>query len=438
MFRVVSKYFFVSILAIVFFVSCGKDSDGKNADGSNFVSAEVLENVDAVKSLVYVKKIDSNATSAFAYRVVKIIYNTKDEKDEDVQASGVIAFPIITPALHSTGFSISTILDNHGTIFLNSQAPSNEIIIGSFSKYLSVFMTGLAGFATVMPDYIGYGISNDKPHPYMLKKSSARASIDMLKASMKYMTDNNIPTNNEVYISGYSQGGYVTIATAEELEKNHSLEFELKGVAPMGGTYDIESLGKIQLDPAHTLQVPAFLAYVASSYSIRYNINLDTILNKNINKETFHTLFNGSYSGIQIHSGLGLVTNTDPSTPLGKGFKEYKATKLLSLSFINDYLSNENDPERKRFKENSVYDWTPKSKMNIIHCEEDELIPSSQATILYDKFKENIGSEETLTKTLIPTSMINHNGLSIHGYCAPTAYKIGIDWFSKIRSGEIK
>ncbi|MDQ7066774.1 MAG: lipase family protein [Sulfurimonas sp.] len=73
-------------------------------------------------------------------------------------------------------------------------------------------MTGLAGFASINPDYIGYGASNSVAHPYMLKKASARSSVDMIKASMKYMQDNGIAINHQLYISGYSQGGYTAMA----------------------------------------------------------------------------------------------------------------------------------------------------------------------------------------------------------------------------------
>jgi len=29
---------------------------------------------------------------------------------------------------------------------------------------------------------------------------------------------------------------------------------------------------------------------------------------------------------------------------------------------------------RVKFRENSVYNWTPKTKINMIHCREDEII----------------------------------------------------------------
>ena len=37
-----------------------------------------------------------------------------------------------------------------------------------------------------MPDYLGYGVSSNLPHPYEHGKSLATASYDMLKACLLY------------------------------------------------------------------------------------------------------------------------------------------------------------------------------------------------------------------------------------------------------------
>jgi len=447
-----NKYQIILLTLIVsIFTACGPSNTDGNTVGTNLIDEGTtqLGDVNASTSLSYVKNfgIDVNATSAFAYKIIKIKYNTKDEQDNDVIASGVLVYPNITQEFlnyykNTTGkdFSISLIVENHGTIFTNSEAPSNEITIPTKSTQItSVLMTAKAGFAVAMPDYLGYGDSNDKSHPYILKKSSARVSIDMLRASSRYMIDNNILFNGQVYISGYSEGGYVAMAMAEELEKNYADDFKVKGVAPMAGPYDVKALGNIEINATHTMQYPAFLGYLASSYSINYDdINLNTILNTDINRTTYNMLFNGSYSNVQIHGALAMVTDTNASTPLGKGFKEYNASKLFDTTFISDYQANLNDPLKNKFEENSVYNWAPKSKINLIHCVDDEIIPISMSITAYDKFKENLGSDKTLTKTFIPTSYITHDGLFIHGDCAATAYGAAVTWFNDIRSGDIK
>ncbi len=448
MFKFMTKYLFIGIASAIFFAGCGDiDNSGENIVGNNFVSAEVIQEVDAATNLAYIQAgIDANATNAFAYKVVKIIYNTKDEQDKDVKASGILVIPTPTDAyvqyLKSLGksFSISTILENHGTIFPDTQAPSNEVAnLGSGTQKLALLMSGYAGFAAAMPDYIGYGESKDQPHPYILKKASARASVDMLKASMRYMTDNNIITNGQVYVSGYSEGGYVAMATAQDIEQNYSDEFKLKGVAPMDGPYDVKALGDVEINATHTMAYPAFLGYLTSAYSVAYDdVKLDDVLNSDINTTTFNSLFAGTYTNVQIHYALGMVTDLNESTVTGKGFNEYNATKLFSATFINDYQQNANNSVKVRLEENSVYDWKPTAKMNIIHCVDDDIIPFTMAQTAYAKFLENGATTDNITLSPIPTSYITRSSLFIHADCAPTAYGAAVSWFNKIRNGEIK
>ena len=435
-------------LIITIFTACGPDNTGGNIVGANLIKSKtnIIDDVNSSTSLSYVKNfgIDVNATSAFAYKTVKIQYVTKDEHDNVVNASGVLVYPNITPAflayyknLTGKDFSISLIVENHGTIFTNAEAPSNNITtVGSATQVTSVLMTAKAGFAVAMPDYLGYGVSNDKDHPYILKKSSARVSIDMLKASTRYMIDNDILFNGQVYISGYSEGGYVAMAMAEELEKNYSTEFKVKGVAPMDGPYDIQSLGRIEVNASRVMEYPAFLAYLTQSYAKAYSdLNLSEII-LYPNTDTFNHFFDGILSGpaINVYMGMG-----DGNTTFG--FKSHTADKLWQTAFINDFTNNENNIFDKKLEQNNVYNWTPKSKMNIIHCIDDEIIPFSMAQTAYNKFLSNGANSDDITLSPIPTAYLSQQvDMShpfIHANCAPTAYGAAVLWFAAIRSGDI-
>jgi pimeloyl-ACP methyl ester carboxylesterase len=381
---------------------------------------------------------------AFGVKTIKIVYKTKGQNDEDIVASGILMIPsadlsyykdknITNPAINP--FTVSMINDNHGTIFTNAEAPTNTEVANGMPDYsLAVSTTGYAGFALIAPDYIGYGDSNNIVHPYMLKKASARASLDMIRASMRYMTDNNILFNGQLYISGYSQGGYTAMALAQDIEENHSDEFKLMGVAPMAGPYDLKGLGDIEVNATHLMQYPAFLEYIVSSYSqYNTNITLDDILNSDINKTTFNPLFMGDYNGTVIQvSTFGLSAQG--------GYKEYNASKLFSASFINDYQNNQNNAVKVAFEENSVYNWTPKAKIHLIQCADDEIIPISMTTTAYNKFIANGATD--INKTIIPTVMLSQQQDAthpfIHANCATEAYGAAINWFNQIRSGEIK
>ena len=430
----------ISTLAI--FSGCSDiENTGENVVGNNFVSAEVIDDINASTMLSVVNTtLDPTATNAFGYKAVKINYNTEDEAGNSVEASGLLVIPTATDAYQAyrasigeVPFSVSMICDNHGTIFTDAEAPSNVERKNGIPDYpLAVSMTGYAGFAGVYPDYIGYGASKDEEHPYMIKKSSARASLDMIRASVRYMTDNNIAFNSQLYISGYSQGGFTAMALAQEIEENHNDEFTLKALAPMAGPHDLEALGTIELDASHTMVYPAFLAYLADSYSNTYSdINLSDLVNT-ADTTAYNTLFSGSSDAVTIQMSLGLTTNY--------GFGAYTADSLFNSSIIDDYQNNLNTGAtiKTRFAENSTYNWTPKTKVNLIHCSEDEIIPFSMSQKAYDTFIENGSTDVTLTP--LPTSIIDEaTALNpfVHSRCGTTAYGAAVQWFAAIRSGEI-
>ncbi len=436
---------FINIMVgiIIMFSGCGGlGNEGANAVGSNLVSSEVMDDINASTVLGMVKAggIDANATNTFAYKAVKIIYKTTNIKGERINASGLLVIPTPTDEyrayLTSLGksFSLSAVCDNHGTIFLDSEAPTN---VEKSKHYYpdALLLSGYAGFVSILPDYVGFGDSKDEVHPYIMKQS-AQASLDMIRASIRYMTDNHALFNGQLYLTGYSEGGYVTMALAEDIEKNHSSEFQVMGVAPMAGPYDVEGLATFDLNMNTPMVYPAFLAEIASSYSKAYgDINISDLV---VKPDVFNNvnLFGGDYDTVPIHVALGLadVANGD------YGFNTHYANELFKDSFINDYQGNPNNSARVRFAQNSVYNWTPKSRMNLIGCIDDEIIPFAlSAQKAYSTFSANGASKITISP--IPSSYIpaaTSTAPFVHQRCGGVAYGLATKWFSDIRNGVIK
>ena len=428
------------LLTLGVFSGCGDyGNEGENSVGNNLVSAEVVEDVNASTMLSVVQaSIDANATNAFGYKAVKITYTTTNQDGASVTASGLLVIPSATDtykaylASLNKSFSISMICDNHGTMFLNSEAPTEVEVTDGLPNYsVAVLMTGYAGFAAVLPDYIGYGDSKGTTHPYILKNGSAQASLDMIRASVKYMTDNNIVYNGQLYVTGYSEGGYVAMSLAKDIEQNHSDEFTLMGVAPMAGPYSPEDLADYELNATKTMVYPAFLAYIADSYAAYYSdVDISDLLVEDINSTTFPALFLGDYSGVAIHVALGLA---DGSTDYG--FGTHTADELFSTTFINDYQNNVNNAVKVHMAQNSVNNWSPKSEMNLIHCVDDEIIPFSQSSTAYANLLAN---DANVTLSPIPTAYLSQQVDAthpfVHANCATTAYGAAVTWFNTIRS----
>ena len=424
------KYLLSISLGLLIFTGCGSDSNSNETTTTQAKTA-VIESIPDNVMLNYVKAIDSNATVAFGYKAVKLIYPTKDAYGNDVNASGVLIIPEANDAIKAKFggiYPISIVCDNHGTIFRDSEAPSNtEIKDSKPNLKTAIIFTGYAGFATVMPDYIGYGSTKGDTHPYIMTKS-AQASVDMIKAAAKYLKDNNYTFTNDVYITGYSEGGYVAMATAKQLQDENTT-FNIKGVTPMAGPYDVELLANIDLNTSLKMVYPAFLAYVADSYSKIYNLDLNEMVNK---PEVFekYDLFGGDYDAIAIHYYLGLTNFSQGDY----GFYSHYPNELFKSSFINDFYTEANNTFRLKLKENGVFAWKPNMPMNIINCIDDEIIPyviAQEANATMNKL-----GAKNVTLTPIPSNMIapkSDEEPFVHQRCAPVAYGVAAKYFTKIR-----
>ena len=161
-------------------------------------------------------------------QMYKVTYNTTDNANANVEASGMIAVPI-----NATCDSVPIALYGHGTVLLREDVPSRDNVESTLGKAFAS-----RGYVTVMPDYLGLGDLNGF-HPYQHAESEARVSVDMMRAAVEFIKDSLAYSfNHQVFLSGYSQGGHTAMATSKYIEDN-SLESELNIIAsaPLSGAY---------------------------------------------------------------------------------------------------------------------------------------------------------------------------------------------------------
>lgn len=152
-------------------------------------------------------------------------YMSVDQDGKPVQLSGKIILPI-------TKEIKNIIVVSHFTVGANFECPSE-------SFQLEGMLAGL-GYAMIFPDYLGFGVSKDRVHPYLVADVTARNVVDMLRACIPYLKQiGKAPKSDEIFLMGYSQGGATTIAVQRYLETRCYGEFKIRRVFAGGGPYDI-------------------------------------------------------------------------------------------------------------------------------------------------------------------------------------------------------
>ena len=108
------------------------------------------------------------------------------------------------------------IVANHYTMTADEEVPSNRISMEMV--YL------LKGYAVIMPDYVGYGLSRDKLHPYLHWRSAAQTAVDLLNCMPELLDYYGYSYPKDVVVTGYSQGGAVALGVARMIEENYHQE----------------------------------------------------------------------------------------------------------------------------------------------------------------------------------------------------------------------
>jgi pimeloyl-ACP methyl ester carboxylesterase len=180
--------------------------------------------------LIRSKAAPKTVRLAAASRNRTVLYTTRTVSGKRVAASGTVMLP--KGKAPRGGWPV--ILFHHGTTGMADVcAPSRgNPLIKSYSDISSLYRSWLAaGYALVLPDYEGLGTPG--PHPYLIGKSQARSSLDMLPAAKKLF-----PALSRKYsIIGHSQGGQAAIFSAS-IAKGYMKGFQNVGTisyAPASG-----------------------------------------------------------------------------------------------------------------------------------------------------------------------------------------------------------
>ena len=377
-----------------------------------FVLSNTFFHSQYLVSCIYLGISSSNILSGatglnldYDVKMYKLTYNTVDTDSLSIIATGAFFIPTNTTC---TDFPFAVY--NHGTTLRKNDVPSNnnpEAIIGK------VFSAG--GYFVCMPDYIGMG---DSPgfHPYVHAKSEATASIDMIRAAREYLTTTNFVDNNELFLTGYSQGGHACMATTKFI-KDESLqsEFNIVASAPSSGPYDLSGIMADTIIAPTPYSNPGYIVYLLASYQLAYG----NIFNSwsDVLYSPYDTIVPPFFSGNNTTLDMGLLNSLIPNQ------MNLLIRDTCLNNFINDSI-NKNHPWWRALIDNDNYDWLPLNPLRMYYCTSDEQIAYTNALI----------AESTMNNNGALDVQAVNMGDNDHGGCILPALSSAFNWFQTLRT----
>jgi predicted dienelactone hydrolase len=200
--------------------------------------------------------------------IYHIEYNTVGGKGEKTTSSAAMMVP--TGAAAGCTGPRPIVLYAHGTQtdktadLADIQNPNNAegaLIAAVFAAH---------GYIVVASNYAGYATSSLPYHPFLNGDQQSKDMIDALAASRAALpsTPSSATSDNgKLFISGYSQGGYVAMATHKALQ---AAGVAVTASAPMSGPYALEAFGDAIFYGSVDIGSTVFGAMVTSSYQHSY------------------------------------------------------------------------------------------------------------------------------------------------------------------------
>ncbi len=146
-----------------------------------------------------------NAVKLYRVRYPSVI---PERGNKPTMASGLVAVP------DTSDTSLPMVSYQHGTVYGKQQVPS----FAEQSPETQLMLAQFAGqgYILIGADYFGLGES-DEPEGYMVKASHQQATYDMLMAARAVLAALDLSAT-KLFLAGWSQGGFVTLAMLEKLE----------------------------------------------------------------------------------------------------------------------------------------------------------------------------------------------------------------------------
>lgn len=383
-----AKKFFtwwLPVLSAVLIFSCSDKDDPKPLQDEGYLVEATVTGSRAAAELQFFIQFSGRdidpALFDYDVDIYNVVYKTT-YRDEEILASGLILLPKTTAPVSMVSFQ-------HGTIVREADAPS--VLSKNSEEVISYAALASMGFIAVIPDMIGFGESSEIPHPYYVEEPTAAAVLDMLKAALELAAEKQIAFNSRLFLAGYSQGGYSTLAAHKALESNPLDDFELIASFPGAGGYDIGSMQEyfFGLD---TYDNPYYLAYVGLSYQSYYDRpDLLTRFFREPYAENIPALFDGIKSSEDINGALNSTIS-----------------ELVTEEML---VQSDADPEykflRDKFAENSLVDWKPVAPVFFYHGDADVTVPFENSQVTYNKLIGNGANPEDIQ--LIKLAGRDHN-----------------------------
>jgi len=307
----------------------------------------------------------------------RIQYLTIDGLGRPVTASGLISLPVKPAGVPSPVLSYQ-----HGTTFKDAEVPSNNVVAAEAPVVFASM-----GAIVVAADYVGYGASKGVQHPYLLSAPTAAAVVDLITAAKTWRRKNAVADNGQLFLVGYSEGGYATMAAHRAMQAASSPHLaQLVGAVNGAGPYHV-------------------------------GVTMDALLDR-VRKEN---RLLGALIDPGFLSHLGSTLRDEVRRNLIKAVMPDDADVSFQTTFVDNFLADDTGAIER---DSNVHDWRPAAPVRLYHGRDDGTVPYAASTATLKAMQGRATPDVSLTDCSATPS--SHLG------CVPTFFNFVIEQLAPV------
>ncbi len=344
--------------------------------------------------------------------VYQLRYNTLDPARQPTTASGALMVP--------TGTNSACQGPRPVVVYAHGTQPEKSFNIADLSNsdnsegLLIAIAFAAQGYIVVAPNYAGLDTSTLPYHPFLHAEQQSKDTSDALASARSALPTSSAPTvtdGGKLFITGYSQGGFVAMATHRLLQTNG---VAVTASAPMSGPYALAAFGDAIFQGQVIRSAPALVGWLMTAYQriygniystpteafeARYAPTIDTLFPTTVPRSQVFAqgllpqdqLFNSTPPDPSYAAFTPATTPTDLAPVFARGFgTENLITNAYRASYLQDSLAHPDGgfpaftdglppaapahPLRVALKANDLRNWSPTSPVQLCGGHDDPTV----------------------------------------------------------------
>lgn len=343
----------------------------------------------------------------YPQRYYKVIYMTEHQGGEVRQASGFVSIPTPKDNIYPM------MVYQHGTAISREDVPSRDV-----ETYLGKVMASY-GYITVLPDYIGLGDSQGT-HLYINADTESSAAADLILAAREIAIAEAVTFNNQLFITGYSQGGHASAALQRDIEQGRYPEItEVTAASHLSAPYSVsDKMIEFTLTD-RPYNAVSYFPWVLLSLKSAYPQLLDSISIEDVFKPNFvEPVYQFESEQINLFElNLTLIGRI-----LATGSHQILPKIMIQDDFLNAIIGNPSHAINIGLRLNDLHDWAPQAPTRLMGCAGDDQV----------WYENTIFAEEHMIQNGAPDLIAEEYGPDFdHGECVEPVFIATIEFFEQ-------